>query len=483
MAEMPSFPLSRNMCASLCLRLLYLCAATLFWIHSSQGVAAATSREARTTGQTIVIHGDMNLGASRLRQGFVHGINYENGKDYSRTIALISALKPMSWRFSRYGNMYAFVVGESKLPQMLGTDIVFVVQDLFNMKYGFDVKVKAVCLPNQKNCFSSYDAFKRSWLEVVNAAMHTAAEKKLIVNYIDIFAEPDYGDGKLGVTPEQLGDIFKSTHDTVRQYRPNARIVAPSFSAFREPFLKRFLVFVAENNLRLDALSWHEFEAPEIVPSHVSKIREFIKTQPKLCNPKCPEIHINEYAPEDQHFIPGYGVGWLYYLEKAGVDQANRACWDIPKGESTCWAGFNGMLSQDNVTPRPLYWVYKAYADMNNYSRVSSESSLPQIVAIASKDESKREIRILAGKFGQKGASGRVAIEVRDVRYNSASVVAEITRIPDSGMAARSLPAPPPPVREVMRVQDNSFSIVIPDFRDGEAYSIVIRPRDTGSAQ
>jgi len=472
------------MCVSLYQGLLYLCAAALFWIHSPQGVAA-TSREARamdSKGQTIAIHQDRDLGVSRLRQGFVHGISYEKGKDYSRTIALISALKPTSWRLSSWGNVYGFVVGESRLPQTLGTEIVFNIQDGFNIRYGYDVRIRPICLPKQKSCFSSYDTFKKSWLAVVNAAIKTYAEKKLTIDYIDVFAEPDYGTGKLWVTPEQLGDIFKATHDAVRQHRPNARIVAPSFSAFRAAFLKRFLVFVAENNLRLDALSWHEFEAPEVVPAHVSEIREFIKTQPKLCNPKCPEIHINEYAPEDQHFIPGYGVGWLYYLEKAGVDHANRACWDLPKGESTCWAGFNGMLSQDNVTPHPLYWVYKAYADMNG-SRVSSEASLPQTVALASTDESKKEVRILAGKFGQKGASGRVAIEVKDFRYNISSVIAEITRIPDSGMAMRSLPALAPPVTEVIRVQDNSFSIVIPDFRDGEAYSIVVRPGGSSAQQ
>jgi hypothetical protein len=424
-------------------------------------------------GQTIVVHGDRDLGVSRLRQGFVHGIDYQKGKDYSRTIALISALKPMVWRFSDYGNVYAFVVGEARLPQTLGTETVAVIQDLFNMRYGSDVRVRPVCLPRQKNCFSSYDAFKKSWMDVVNAAIRTDAEKKLTIDYIDVFAEPDYGSGKLDVTLEQLGDIFKSTHDALRQYRSDTKIVAPSISNFSGRLLKRLLVFVAENDLRLDALSWHEFNAPEMLPSHVNEIREFIKTQPRLCNPRCPEIHINEYASEDQQ-IPGYGVGWLYYLEKAGVDKASRACWDLPKGESTCWAGFNGMLAQDNVTPRPLYWAYKAYADMSDARRVVSESSLPQTVAIAGKDESKGEFRILAGKYGQKGASGRVTIEVRNFRTNVSSVSAEISRIPDSA-GVQTLTAPPPHQREVIRVQDNSFSIVIPDFRDGDAYSIVVR--------
>lgn len=451
------FPSSSNMCASLFWGLLCLCAATL---------------PMNAMGQTIVIHGDRDLGVSRLRQGFVHGIGYQKGTDYSRTIALISAVKPMSWRLSRHGNLYGFVVGEAKLPQTLGTELVFNIQDLFNIKYGYDVRVGLVCLPNQKNCFSSYDTFKKSWLEVLNAALRTGAEKNLIIDYIDVFAEPDYGQGKLGVTPEQLGDIFKSTHDTVRQYRPNAKIVAPSFSAFREVYLTRFLTFVADNNLRLDALSWHEFNAPELIPSHVSKIREFFKTQPKLCNPRCPEIHINEYSPDVQFYVPGNAVGWLYYLEKAGVDHANRACWDNP---DSCWAGFGGLLMQDNVTPQPLYWVYRAYADMAG-SRVATQSSSPQVVAIASKNDERQELRILAGNYNQKGTSGPVSIEVKGYQYDASSVIAEIRRVPDTGNKVQPLPSEPPATNLVVRVRDRAFSIVIGNFRDGEAYAIVVRP-------
>jgi hypothetical protein len=452
---------------------LHFCAAAVLCSHSAPAIAQVS-----VAGPTIVVRGNGDLGVPRLRQGFVHGIDYEKGNDYSRTIALVSALKPMVWRFSSYGNVYGFVVGEARLPQTLGTQTVVVLQDLFNMRYGSDVGVRRVCLPRQKNCFSSYAAFKKSWMDVVDESLRTDAEKRLTIDYVDVFAEPDYGSGKLDVTLDQLGDIFKSTHDALRQYRPHVKIVAPSISSFNAKPLKRLMLFVAENRLRLDAVSWHEFNAPEMLPSHVDEIREFIETQPRLCDPRCPEIHINEYASEDQQ-SPGYGVGWLYYLEKAGIDQASRACWDLPTG-STCWAGFNGMLAQDNVTPLPLYWVYKAYADMSNSRRVATESSLPQTVAIAARDESSGELRILAGKYGQKGALGRVTMEVRDFRASAASVIAEVSRIPDG---VQSLPAPPAPVTQSIPVQNDSFSIVIPEFRDGDAYSVTVRYAYRGSVR
>jgi hypothetical protein len=464
---MPSFPASPTTRVGAVLGALHFCAAALLCSHSAPAIPQLSP-----AGQTIVVRGNGDLGVPRLRQGFVHGIDYERGNDYSRTIALVSALKPLVWRFSSYGNVYGFVVGEARLPQTLGTQTVVVLQDLFNMRHGSDVGVRRVCLLRQKNCFSSYAAFKKSWMDVVNESLRTDAEKRLTIDYVDVFAEPDYGSGKLNVALEQLGDIFKATHDALRQYRPDVKIVAPSISSFSADHLKRLLRFVVENRLRLDAVSWHEFNAPETLPSHVGEIREFIRSQPRLCNPRCPEIHINEYASEDQQ-NPGYGVGWLYYLEKAGVDHASRACWDLPTG-STCWAGFNGMLAQDNVTPLPLYWAYKAYADMSNDRRVSTESSLPQTVAIAATNESRGELRILAGKYGQKGASGRVTMEVRDFRASAESVIAEVSRIPDG---VQSLPAPPSPVTQSIPVQNDSFSIVIPEFRDGDAYSVTVRLR------
>ena len=447
----------------------------------SSPAPAAQRPQAATTAQQIVIHVDNDLGATPLHQGFLHGITYEQGRNYSKAIALISDLKPKSWRLSNHRNrVYDFVVHAAKLPQTVGTQIVFNVQDVFHVRHGYEIKINAPCPTKRKNCFSTYEEFKKSWLDMVNAMMKVIIQKDVVVHYFDVFSEPTTGHTRLGgLTPDQLGDIFKASHDTIRRYRPSAKIVGMSMVAYGK-HLKRFLNFVAANDIRLDALSWHEFETPpERVPEHVNEVRAFFKTQPRLCNPTCPEIHINEYAHDSHHLVPGYGVGWLYYLEKARVNHANRACWDVPKGGSTCWTGVNGMLLQDNATPQPVYWVYKAYADMGR-SRVATESSVARTVAIASKDKKKGELRILAGKYGQKGASGKVLLEIKGSRFAAGSVVAEITGIPDTGNVERPLATPPAPAREVIRVHGNSFSIAIPDFRDGQAYAIVVRPADGG---
>lgn len=455
---------------------LYLCAAILYFPATGW---AASSHDARLTTaieQRIVIHGGKNLGATRLRHGFLHGITYARGKNYSKARALISDLKPKSWRLSaHHNNVYAFVVAEAKLPQTLGMEVVFNIQDVFHVRHGYDLKIRPFCLPRAKNCFSSYDSFKQSWLTMVNHVMKLEAKKKIFVDYFEIFSEPFTGSTRLGLSPQQFADIFRVTHDTVRRYRPNAKIIAPSIVAYRDRVLETFLLFVIAHNLRVDAVSWHEFEIPEALPLHVKKMREFFAAQPRLCNPTCPEIHINEYARDSQHLVAGYGVGWLYYLERAGVDHANRACWDVPQGGTTCWSGINGMLMQDNATPQALYWVYKAYADMNT-TRVVSESSARRTVALASKDDAKREYRILVGRYGQKGASGKLTIELTDYLYDPSSVKVEIMRFPNTGNTMQPSPRPPSSKSRVLSVRNKSVSIVIDNFRDGEAGSIVVRP-------
>ncbi|MEK6794228.1 MAG: hypothetical protein AABZ39_05595 [Spirochaetota bacterium] len=432
--------------------------------------AAAQGTKTDDTGQKICIYAKRDIGAAKLRQGFVHGVTYEKGRDYSRTIELVTALKPASWRLANFdNNVYGFVVDEAKLPQTLGTAIVFNIQDVFNEHYGWDVRISPFCGPKKKNCFKSYDQFKRSWLGVVNGIVKGRAEKNFIIDYYDVFAEPNYGQGKLDMPVEQFYDTFKITHDALRQYQTNVKIVAPSFLGYGIKILSRFLVYVASNDLRLDALAWHEFDTPEVIPAHVDEIRAFFKTNPKLCNPAPPEIHINEYAPEGQYLIPGYCVGYLYYLEKAGVDHANRACWGLG---NDCWNGFEGMFLNDNITTRPIYWVYKAYAEMNRI-RILTESAVPQTIAIASRDDARKEIRVLAGRYGQKGRSGPLTIDINDIPYGAASVNVLISRIPDRGLQPQ--PAPPSPKAHVVAVMNGTVSVVIPDPRDGEAYSIVIR--------
>jgi hypothetical protein len=93
---------------------------------------------------------------------------------------------------------------------------------------------------------------------------------------------------------------------------------------------------VEENNLNLISLSWHEFNYPEDIEKNTNKIRSVISDvfNSKL-NLKIQEICINEYGSSNSQLIPGWTIGWLYCLEKANMNIANRACWNETSGTFT----------------------------------------------------------------------------------------------------------------------------------------------------
>jgi len=113
------------------------------------------------------------------------------------------------------------------------------------------------------------------------------------------------------------------------------------------------LLHLAESReLHIDAYGWHEFGRPEQVADHVEDFRRLLKSHPKLASGP---ILIDEYQSEAQHLLPGFAVGWLYYLEQSGVQQAMRACWDLPKPSGglfeTCWTGLNGCSQKTRRRP------------------------------------------------------------------------------------------------------------------------------------
>ena len=433
-------------------------------------------------GEIITVDAARDLGAPRLLHGFVHGITYTSGKDYSKTVSLISALNPESWRLANFNKVYDFVVKEAKFPARNGTKILYVIQDVFNGAYGYNIKIDSSCSAAQKNCFASYDAFKAAWSATVETFM-TKAAGGLTIDYFDIFAEPTTGASKLaGLSENQLFEIFKISHDIIRTHQPNAKISGLSLNRYDATMQKNFLSYVSANKLRLDALSWHEFGRPSAVPARADEMRAAISSLPSLCSSSCPEIHIHEYATPETHLIPGVAVGWLYYFEKAGLDQASRACWDVEssgKKWSDCWAGIDGLLLEDNVTPQPLYWVLEGYARLPA-SRLSVETVAPGTVAVAGKDDGAKTLRILAGRYSEKKetAASDVSVVIKDYPYGPGQAIVETIQIANTNNLVTSLPSlPAPVVSSVSLSSDGSLVVVLKGVAVGDAYRITVRPK------
>lgn len=325
--------------------------------------------------------------------------------------------------------------------------------------------------------------------------------------YLGWWNEPNYPNiGQWFGTNRQMFDTFRVFHDTVRAVNPGQKIEAPTTVNFDEPFLKEFLDYAADNNLRLDAVSWHEY-SPDNIERNVRTMHRLFAENPRWCSQKCPEIHINEFNAIPHYFIPGWQAAYLINLENAGIDSAaGNSCFiiSLPGGReiNTCYDNWMGLFierdGRRNEVPQPNYWVRRAYAEMHGMTKARVASSAERTVAMAARSDADKTFRILVSRYtcGKTGAwcggsffnpqeEKAPAVPVTAVIQNypyavaGTAVEAEIYRIPNENVPG------PFTEEDVFRnrivqahtvAADGSVTLSTPSYQDGDVYYIKIAP-------
>lgn len=418
----------------------------------------------------VTVDAGQELGSPKLMLGFLHGLDHRGFDTKNYSSSHIADLKPKFWRIGVNSALSNYKVAKAIDPNI---KITLVISDIYadGLKGGYR-KVRP---------WEDWNAYERD----IKLIMKKASESGMHIDYWDVWSEPDHASYWPG-SCDQFFELFKRTYQIIRAADPAAKIVGPSVSSAKnggtcrpKPFLAQFLEYLAAQNLRPDAISWHEFDFPEEIPEHVEAVRRFFKEHPSL---GMPEIHINELSGPADHLIPGWAVGWLYYLEKAEVDWASRGCWDVKQDRSRwsdCQAGLNGLLLKDNRTPQAVYWVYHAYAEMTG-KRVKSTSSSPRLVAIASRNDQAKEVRLLLGRYNVKekrGASADVEVEVQNYPYTASELQVDVRRVPSDNIPG---PLPEGPKRVptgAVSMQNGAAMISLNQFQDGEAYIVILSPK------
>jgi len=282
---------------------------------------------------------------------------------------------------------------------------------------------------------------------------------------------------------EQVLEAFRRANAVIRREDPAAKVVGPSLAHWHEAALTRFLDDSVQHGLRYDAISWHEFDRPEDVPAHVQRARELIAARPALGTP---EIHINEYANEEQHLVPGTAVGWIAALERANVQWTSLACWDCYENGavwSDCWHGLEGLFLRDGRTPQALYWVFRRYSEMRG-RRLTTAGDTPRTAGLATWDDARRELRVLLGRSQRietPAAAADVLVTLSRVPASILQVTVTIDRIPFVPVAGHpnavqplASPVSGPPAG--LPVDQGTLRIRLPAVQEGEAVSILVRP-------
>ena len=292
------------------------------------------------------------------------------------------------------------------------------------------------------------------------------------------------------------------TYEAIKAADPTAKIVGPSVGIYVDAFdaptdrinMGSFLSFAAANNMRLDAVSWHENAEsaswqdttmlPVIVADHVQRVRRLLAKYPQVGNPA---VFINEHGPQSVHMLPGWIVGYLGQFDSAGVAQANRTCWSTAE----CYQPtFDGLLTATGNTwqgTTPAYWVHKLYADMEGATRMTTMSSVQwRVGAAAVRSDATSTVRVLLGQhWGCARAAGNTwcprAFDPGSISasvsvawpYTGSDVTVTVHRIP-AGIAAIAGPS----LVSTQRVAVVNGRVVVPlvGVGDGDAFSVVVTP-------
>lgn len=445
-----------------------------------------TSAECDADAACVVADGSKLRGSADLRaQGFLHGLTS------TTDAARVEALKPQHWRLADEATY--------DLARAHGARITWVISDSW---------WQATCENGQTRCpmppwqnWELYDSFVRSLV------LQSIGSNRP-VDYWDVVNEPPSKQTGSG-TPEQYYEQLRHAHDAIRTVDPDAKIVAPSLTTYADVLppeghrsskrnleLKTFLDFAVANNLRFDAISWHEntgnpeepfpTRRPSDIVGHVAQARALLTKYPAL-GPV--EIHINEYSPLRSRNIPGWVTGWIAGLEDADVDASMRTCWAENEPGKAKYTGcrpfgmLDGLLERDERTPRPAYWVYESYADMTG-DRLRTSTNDPTVSVFATTDDAARQMRLLVGRHERcTAATNPDCIHTETLPTRSIDVRlrlpwqrvarAEVRKITNQ---AGSMPEAPPVVTSVEHGPDSWTTIHLPDVVDGDAYAIIVRP-------
>lgn len=430
--------------------------------------------------ELLHIYADQVQGPFKVRHGYLHGLQ---GQD-TLSDSMIAFLKPHHWRLSK-GDAYL-------RARTHGAQITFVLSDSYAFfKGGY---------PNAKPWldWEEYEQYTMALLQAIEEFAPDYAPA-----YYDIWNEPDHPFFWTG-TYDQFLETFVRGYNVVKAFNADAKVVAPSISWFRQgnPGVEGIIEFLSDldtlYSIRLDAVSWHEnggafHGGPR--PEHLLSNTLYLQSQAEVVFPPSytPEYHINEFTGTQEHLSPGWTTGYLFYLEAAEIDQAMRSCWNCYSIDSNgtnywsdCWAGLNGMFMRDGFTPQPVYWVHRAYAEMEGQTRATVGISSYTTVILSVRDDALETLRCLIGRYWHFDTVD-VVLQVFGYPYDYSHTRITAERVPNYSEfyldppQAIPLPSGPIPVLDTIVPVDTGYlETVLESFADGDAYILTISPAICG---
>lgn len=402
------------------------------------------------TAETITIDFANDLGPVTYRaSGFLHGMSTTVPAD-----SMVSLLKPRLMRFRP-----SMAVATYTKTKALGAKSMSVLSDA---RYG--------TLPGTNNDWSG-------WENIVRTTVSDAIANNREFEW-DIWNEPDSDQFWTGTLP-QFYETWRRAVITIRSLDPDAVIVGPSITHFDYTWLQNFLQFAKANNVLPTGVAWHEIGTSATVrgiSSNIKLVRSYLAAQ----GMNVPRIYINEMMGSDAQHNPGLMVRFMAEVEKGKVDGANKSCWNESTGSNCNNYSLNGLLTATTHMPRAGWWAYRSYADITGRLVGVKTAPTPFYVdGIAGQDATKREARVVLGRFANSGSLDVNFTNLDKVPFLGPNGMVHVTvnRIRNTGEAAMA--GPSKVLDADYPVANNSLLVRIADFPDSNAMAIRLTPGST----
>ncbi|MBC7941202.1 MAG: hypothetical protein H7Z19_15850, partial [Chitinophagaceae bacterium] len=235
----------------------------------------AASRVPARVDEQIGIDTAANLGPAAPLIGFIHGIAAPSGPDadfHAEAAARITALKPALWRVSDARH-------HAKAKALGAQQIMYSSADEL---FGY----QPVYYPwNDSGTRSgSFDNWARFDANAANLLQRGLAPGQG-VDYWVVLNEPPvshYTDAER----QQLLETYRHGWHNFKNGRPEQNVVGPTSLGFNALLIQSFLDYAAAQNLKYDAIDWHEIGTrPEDVVAHASEVRAMLAARPGLGTP------------------------------------------------------------------------------------------------------------------------------------------------------------------------------------------------------
>lgn len=326
----------------------------------------------------------------------------------------------------------------------------------------------------------------KCWEDNVERTARECMRRGIRAEY-DIWNEPDIP-YFWGADRAAWFEAWKRGVRKVRAVAPEAPVVGPSISHFNRDFLRDFLVYAKANDCLPDILSWHELGARtgRAIPTHATQASALLRE----IDIDVERLSINEIIPQNRQFNPATALSYLQGIEDSGVESACHSCWGDEGGSNCDNDSLDGLLTPDTRLPRPVWWVYKSYAELAGErvvvqfipnGKADRARAARQLAGLSTWDAETSTLRVLVGSTETTRSLSlglRVASAAgRSPRYQPFSPGGRLTvdSIPDTADAPLEQPRRILET-DVPEMRHSTFFQSLPDLPAGCVFLIRIVP-------